>query len=237
MTRIRYRHINKIDDECYSIGSDGRKGCSSVDSPTVFHILKLRDDYYDLHGLIGRLLLQSGDSDSFIFTDKQRIKFDRLFSESSSYELYGPHGFRSGLGLILILFNFSEADLTRYFYWKSVESLRRYTYGIELTSWRSKLEVHCRNHGLNPCPTTIQAGISMLLDNIDVFTSFFDDFRRILRIDDGMKKRPNSVSNNNLPTVSSTRNDAVRDSAPEPIRLRKFSLKTCKNVKIDFRNK
>ena len=75
MTKIRYSSLRRVDDCCFSIGSDGRKGCSSVDSPTIFHAYKFDGDPdFDLYDCVEKLFTYDADIATFIFpeTDRRR---------------------------------------------------------------------------------------------------------------------------------------------------------------------
>ena len=73
MTKIRYSSIRRVDDNCFSIGSDGRKGCSSVDSPTIFHAYRFEgNSIFSLYECVQRLFVLENDKSTFIFPEVDR---------------------------------------------------------------------------------------------------------------------------------------------------------------------
>ena len=73
MTKIRYSSIRRVDENCFSIGSDGRKGCSSVDSPTIFHAYQFDGDPdFNLYCCVQKLSMRAVDKNAFIFPEADR---------------------------------------------------------------------------------------------------------------------------------------------------------------------
>ena len=105
--------------------------------------------------------------------------FDATFKANRSNELYGPHGVRSGLGIFLLCAGYSEMELTRYFYWQSVSSLQRYTYGIELSECKNIFKKHAISNGFDFKNSSIRETISTILLHDSHFCQFFEKLRTV----------------------------------------------------------
>ena len=73
MCKVRYEQIRVIDKSCYSVGSDGRKGCSAVESPTVFYVYKFKGErIFCLHDCVTNL--RTSGCEGFVFSETNRRK-------------------------------------------------------------------------------------------------------------------------------------------------------------------
>ena len=72
--KIRYGHLRFLKTGLYTVGSDGRKGCSSVDSPTVYFVYRSTNAEFCLFTVVDRLSRSGLSKDAFILTDRIRRK-------------------------------------------------------------------------------------------------------------------------------------------------------------------
>ena len=104
--------------------------------------------------------------------------FDKLFGDCKPISLYGPHGLRSGLGLLLRVIGVDDAEIMRFIYWKSLESLDLYTYGIELSEARKNTKSFLTENSLDLKNLCIREILELLLSSIDTLRPLFEDFRK-----------------------------------------------------------
>ena len=104
--------------------------------------------------------------------------FDTDFSNCKPVALYGPHGLRSGLGLLLRSLSVEDGNILRYIYWKSLESLDLYTYGFELSEVRKNTSNYLKQINLDITGLSIRESLEVLLLNIDQLRPLFEDFRK-----------------------------------------------------------
>ena len=154
-------------------------GVSCVDSPTVFRVFKLPDQLpeYDLFAHL--LLIRRTDSE-FIISANVRSRFDKIFKACKLIDTYGPHGFRSGLSLSLMILGYSDQELMKYFYWNSSESLQRYTYGIELSNLTRFKDQYLKQRGIDFTGYSIYETVGYLVKHHAVFVEFFEKLRMIV---------------------------------------------------------
>ena len=72
--KIKYGHLKFLKPNLYTVGSDGRKGCSSVDSPTVYYVYRCDNPEFCLHMVIEQLLSMGFKSDDHILSARDRRK-------------------------------------------------------------------------------------------------------------------------------------------------------------------
>ena len=154
-----------------------------MDSPTLFRVFKVDGipAHLDLFA-VSESIISAGRSRQFLISASLRTKFDRLFKRFSPVSTYGPHGYRSGLSLFFMLLGHEDSVLLKYFYWNAQESLQRYTFGIELSSWRIRKTEFLKGCGIAIENKSLYETVAVVLQNADAFRPLFDALRiRFLR--------------------------------------------------------
>ena len=72
--KIKYGHLRLLKPGVFSVGSDGRKGCSSVDSPTVYYVYESRLPEFCLFTVIQNLKKSGLSEDEYILSSRDRRK-------------------------------------------------------------------------------------------------------------------------------------------------------------------
>ena len=185
--------------------------------------------------------------------------FDKIFNQCKPVSLYGPHGLRSGLGLLLRLFSVDDAEIMRYIYWKSLESLDLYTYGFELSEARKLTRNFLVKHGLKIGDMCIRELLQYLISNVVLLEPLFNEYRTfrflqkytfrykimsfglnelfmLLRIDITAVKRPNSTTSGKQSITADAIVEVTENSISDVVRStakrKPFKVGKIKNIKV-----